>query len=182
VEHTSCSSGTIRYSEMTSVNPLDNPEACTIRPAQADDLDRLYEIDAACFSAGIAYPREYLSSLLCSPTSIARVAVIEGRIVGFAVLEVRQPALKIMGELVTIDVLEEARRQGVGQLLHASVERAVSHRGGNKIRLQVSVENESAIRFYEQLGYRTRGRIPRYYLDKIDAWWMEKKWKDAPKA
>ncbi len=164
------------------VSALENAEICTVRPEQLDDLDRLCEIDAVCFPAGIAYPREYLSSLLSSPTSIARVAVLDETIVGFAVLEVRERALKKVGELVTIDVLAEARRKGVGQLLHASVERAVSHRGGNKIRLQVSVENEAAIRFYKQLGYRTRGRIPRYYLNTIDAWWMEKKWKDEPKS
>ncbi len=150
---------------------------CTVRAAHTDDLDCLSVIDAACFPEGIAYPRDYLSYLLSSPTTIARVAMRAATIVGFAVLEVRPRGLKIVGELVTIDVMAEARHQGVGQLLHASLERAVRQRNGHKIRLQVSVENASAIRFYEQLGYRTRGRIPRYYMNTIDAWWMEKCWK-----
>ena len=164
---------------MMTVDRLANAAECTVRPAQMDDLDLLSGIDAACFSQDIAYPREYLRRLLRAPTSVTRVASISSVIVGFAIIEVRARGLKVAGELVTIDVLPRARHQGVGQLLHASVERAVRHRGGHKIRLQVSVENTSAIRFYEQLGYRTRGRIPRYYLNTIDAWWMEKCWKET---
>ncbi len=162
---------------------LAQPEGCNVRAAHREDLDQLCEIDAVCFPPGIAYPREYLQHLLTSPTSIARVAEIVSpassspTICGFSVLEVRTRALKITGELVTIDVLPEMQHKGVGQQLHASVERAVRQRGGHKIRLQVSVENAAAIRFYEQLGYRTRGRIPKYYMDLMDAWWMEKSWK-----
>lgn len=168
-----------------------------MRPARIDDLDRLAEIDAACFPVGIAYPRNYLRDLLCAPTAVTRVAMLptltddptagnpiaadaadnaNTTIVGFAVLEMRRRALTVVGELVTIDVLASARRMGVGQLLHASMERAVRYRNGRRIRLQVSVENDAAIRFYEKLGYRKRGRIPRYYLGKVDAWWMEKVW------
>jgi ribosomal protein S18 acetylase RimI-like enzyme len=163
---------------MSNMDSLVSSGECAVRSAHVDDLDRLSVIDAACFPQGIAYPREYLRRLLCSPTSVTRVASIAAVIVGFAIIEVRARGLKVVGELVTIDVLAEVRHQGVGRLLHASVERAVRHRGGHKIRLQVSVENTAAIQFYEQLGYRTRGRIPRYYLNTIDAWWMEKCWKE----
>lgn len=164
---------------------LTNSDGCSVRPARLEDLDRLFEIDTACFPPGIAYPREYLQHLLSSATSVARVAQTSIQtstqttlqILGFSVLELRKSSLKVVGELVTIDVLPEAQRMGVGQLLHAAMERAVRQRGGHKIRLQVSVENEAAIRFYEQQGYRTRGRIPKYYLHSIDAWWMEKSWK-----
>ena len=163
----------------------ENLAAYTLRPARLEDLDQLAVIDAACFPPGIAYPRKYLQDIISAPTSVTRVALPVAKsaeqigpdaasIVGFAVLEIRRRVLTVVGELVTIDVLASARRNGVGRLLYASLERAVRHRKGRRIRLQVSVENEPAIRFYEQLGYRTRGRIPRYYMGKIDAWWMEK--------
>lgn len=174
---------------------VDKPGACILRPARLDDLDQLAAIDAVCFPAGIAYPRHYLLELLRSPACVARVALMPAdphkvadkdastdknaesqQIVGFAILEVRRRGAAVTGELITIDVLASVRQRGVGQTLHASVERAVQHRNGRRIRLQVSVENDAAIRFYEQLGYRRRGRIPRYYLGKTDAWWMEKTW------
>jgi ribosomal-protein-alanine N-acetyltransferase len=151
--------------------------ACTIRAARMEDLDAIFAIDTVCFPPEIAYPREFLRQLLCSPTSVPRVAVQGGELAGFAILEMRKQGLRPVGELVTIDVLEAARRKGVGQALHAAIERAVQQRGGRKIRLQVSVENAAAQRFYQRLGYRTRGRIPRYYNNTIDAWWMEKSWK-----
>ena len=150
---------------------------CVIRAARIDDLDAIAAIDAVCFPPEIAYPREFLQQLLCSPTSVPRVAERAGVPVGFAILEMRKQGLHLVGELVTIDVLAEVRRTGVGQSLHAALERAAQQRRARKIRLQVSVENEAAMRFYQRLGYRTRGRIPRYYNNSIDAWWMEKSWK-----
>ena len=150
---------------------------CTIRAAHVEDLDALFAIDSRCFPPEIAYPKEFLQQLCCSPTSVPRVAIADTKMVGFAIVEMRKHGLRPVGELVTIDVLGSARRKGVGQCLHTAIERAVQQRGGRKIRLQVSVENEAALRFYERLGYRTRGRIPNYYNNSIDAWWMEKIWK-----
>ncbi len=154
-----------------------NQDVCAIRAARLEDLDALFAIDSVCFPPEIAYPREFLQQLLCSPTSVPRVAVAKEEILGFAIVEIRKRGLRSVGELVTIDVLESARHKGVGQCLHAAMEGAVQQHGGKKIRLQVSVENLSALRFYERLGYRTRGRIAKYYNNSIDAWWMEKVWK-----
>lgn len=161
-----------------SASPAQEASAiCTIRAARAEDLDDIFAIDTACFPPEIAYPKEFLHQLLCSPTSVPRVAVVDDAIVGFSIVEMRKQGLRPVGELVTIDVVEAMRHKGVGQSLHAAIERAVQQRGGKKLRLQVSVENQAAQCFYQQLGYRTRGRIPRYYNHTIDAWWMEKSWK-----
>jgi ribosomal protein S18 acetylase RimI-like enzyme len=170
---------------------------CTVRPARLEDLDPLVALDAACFPSGIAYPRRYLRALLCSPTCIVRIATLptrtdaastggpqasvsgaggDGSIVGFAILELRRHARTLVGELVTLDVQASARRCGVGQRLHGSLEQIVRQHNGHRMRLQVSVENAPAIRLYQQLGYHIYGRIPRYYLGKVDAWWMEKRW------
>jgi len=46
--------------------------------------------------------------------------------------------------------------------------------GARRVRLEVSVENRAAIGFYQKLGYAIAGRIPRYYLGRIDALAMQR--------
>lgn len=102
--------------------------ALVVRPAVLGDLAELVKIDAICFPAGIAYPNNELAALLKSRSVLTLVAEAFGRIAGFAAmgfLPSRAPSQSILGELITIDVPPEFRRQQVGlRLHHALVERA----------------------------------------------------------
>ena len=147
-----------------------------VRPAAMPDLEALTAIDAACFPPGIAYPREEIEFLLSTSTIMTLVAERSGVIVGFAALECRRRSRQNAryGELVTIEVLPEFRRESIGASLYRTLENHLRQWGGSSILLHVSVENISALRFYRRLGYRVVSRIPQYYLRKIDAWQMEK--------
>ncbi|MHB1936708.1 MAG: GNAT family N-acetyltransferase [Acidobacteriaceae bacterium] len=148
----------------------------SIRPAVMRDLDALAAIDAICFPPGIAYPREEIAYLLLNPAIMVLVAERSSVIVGLAALErrrrTRQNARR--GELVTIEVLPEFRRELIGCALYRRLEDSLLEWGGSSIRLHVSVDNAVAFSFYQRLGYRVVSRIPQYYLRKIDAWQMEK--------
>jgi ribosomal-protein-alanine N-acetyltransferase len=154
------------------------PEGCSfsIRPAVVQDLDALAAIDALCFPPGIAYPREEISFLLLDPTVITLVAERSGVIVGLAALERRRRTRQSAryGELVTIEVLPEFRRESIGGALYQSLEGRLRQWEGSSIHLHVSVENTAAGAFYQRLGFRIVRRVPQYYLRKIDAWQMEK--------
>ncbi|MGC1781063.1 MAG: N-acetyltransferase [Acidobacteriaceae bacterium] len=152
--------------------PDESPIA--IRPAVLQDLDRLVEIDAECFPAGIAYPREEIAALLVAPSVLTVVAEKAGAIAGFAALGWSRRRGARYGELITIDILPQFRREGVGWQLHEELERWLRAGDGASIHLHVSIANTAAINFYQRLGYRTTARIPRYYLGRIDAWRMEK--------
>lgn len=148
----------------------------SIRPAVAADLDALAAIDALCFPPGIAYPREEIAFLLLNPTIVTLVAERSGVIVGLAALERRRRTRQNAryGELVTIEVMPQFRRESVGGALYQMLEDHLREWGGCSIHLHVSVENPAAAAFYQRLGFRTVSRIPQYYLRKIDAWQMEK--------
>ncbi len=150
----------------------------TMRPAILEDLDALLAIDAQCFPAGIAYPKEEIASLLSARTVFTLVGEHSRMIVGFASIRLlpqrRVPQPSRRGELITIDVLPEFRRAHVGWQLHLALENWLLSSGGGSIELHVAVDNIAAIRFYERLGYRIIGNIPQYYLEIIDAWRMEK--------
>jgi ribosomal-protein-alanine N-acetyltransferase len=148
----------------------------SIRPAVAMDLDALAAMDALCFPPGIAYPRDEIAFLLLNPTVITLVAERFGVIVGLAALERRRRTRQTAryGELVTIEVLPELRRESIGGALYQELEDDLRDWGGTSLHLHVSVENAIAVAFYERLGFRIVARIPQYYLRQIDAWQMEK--------
>jgi ribosomal-protein-alanine N-acetyltransferase len=71
-------------------------------------------------------------------------------------------------------VLPEARRQGTGRLLLMAVEEHLRASAVQWIRLEVAVDNAQAQCFYLSMGYETIGRIPNYYLGRLDALVMQK--------
>jgi [ribosomal protein S18]-alanine N-acetyltransferase len=148
----------------------------SIRPAASQDLDALAHIDALCFPPGIAYPREEIEFLLLNPTVITLVAEHSGVILGLAALERRRRTRQTSryGELVTIEVLPEYRRESIGGALYHRLESDLREWGGSSMHLHVSVENGDAVAFYQRRGFRIIDRAPKYYLHKIDAWRMEK--------
>lgn len=140
------------------------------------DLDTLAAIDALCFAPDIAYPREEIEFLLLNPTIVTVVAEHSGVIVGFAALERRRRSRQSArhGELVTIEVLPQFRRDSIGGILYQAMEDHLRAWGASRMQLHVSVENAAAVAFYRRLGFRIVNRIPAYYLRRIDAWQMEK--------
>ena len=95
-----------------------------IREFEKPDLDALWRIDQACFDAQLAYSRTELALYMRRPGSFTLVAEDEGgevagdgkgpaTIVGFIVAEIRRKS----GHIITIDVVAEARRAGVGSAL-----------------------------------------------------------------
>jgi ribosomal protein S18 acetylase RimI-like enzyme len=155
----------------------------SLRDYDRDDFRRLWEIDQECFTRGIAYSQRELAHYICLRGTFTVVA--EGgatpeqgsgagkrRIVGFLV---GQKLAHGYGHVVTIDVLPEARRSGVGSLLMEDCEARLRRAGCNSEFLETAVDNSSALSFYKRHGYSVLKTIPRYYLDSLDAFLLGKK-------
>jgi ribosomal-protein-alanine N-acetyltransferase len=72
-------------------------------------------------------------------------------------------------ELLTIGVVPEARRRGLGaSLLNAVLERAKTA-GAEKVYLEVADENPAALALYTGAGFSTIGARKSYYRDGGDA-------------
>lgn len=140
------------------------------------DFEALYELDQQCFEAGIAYSRTELFAFLSVPHCIALLAEsTSGAVIGFIIAEVRRKREKRVGHIVTIDVHESMRRKGLGRALLFAVEKRLKEMGIDRVRLEVAVDNAGAQAFYTREGYEGIGRIEGYYLDRIDAFVMEKR-------
>lgn len=152
----------------------------TLRAVERADFNALYQLDQQCFEPGISYSRADLMAFLSHPHSISALAEsTSGALIGFIIAEVRRKGEMRVGHIVTIDVAETARRKGLGRALLFSVEKRLAETGVSGIRLEVAVNNQAALAFYQQAGFVRLGRIERYYLNRIDAFVMEKKLDEA---
>ncbi len=143
----------------------------TLRPCRASDFESLLRIDHACYEPGIAYSRRELREYLSDRGSRCWVALLGQEITGF-LIAIREGWL---GHIITIDVVESARRHGVGSLLLAAAEREMAAAGARRVELETATNNQPAIAFWQRHGYETVEIIPRYYLNRIDAYLMIKR-------
>ncbi len=76
-------------------------------------------------------------------------------------------------EIITIGVNPENRKSGIGEALMQIAMTEIKKSGGQKIFLEVSIQNTPAINLYKKLGFENVGTRPKYY-DGTDAIIMEK--------
>jgi ribosomal-protein-alanine N-acetyltransferase len=149
--------------------------AIRLRAVQPDDFAELYALDQACFAPGIAWSKAELGYFLRYPHNFGIVAEgDEAQIAGFAIAGTQRRRGAIIGRLITIDVRQKMRRHGVGHQLLQEAEERLRAAGATAIVLEVAVDNSAAQAFYERHGFARTGRIPGYYLGRIDALAMEK--------
>ena len=148
-----------------------------VRPYQPEDFPRLLEIDQSCFVEGIAYSKEEMRYFLGMPTAISLVGLQDEVIMGFVIADRFRPrrASRSVGKIITIDVAPSAQHSGLGTLLMSSAEAALKQTGCDYVSLEVAVDNEPALRFYQKHVYYVLKVLPRYYLDSIDGLLMGKR-------
>jgi ribosomal-protein-alanine N-acetyltransferase len=140
-----------------------------IRQFDKADFDTLWRIDQSCFDAQLAYSRPEMAFYMCRPGSFTLVAEAE-TILGFVVAESRRKT----GHIITIDVVAEARRTGVGSALLRAAEEQLLKAGAVAVALETPVNNEAAVRFYKRHGYFVEKTVPGYYSNHLDALVMMK--------
>src|SRR5206468_7206649 len=132
----------------------------TLRAHEPGDFAALLRLDYACFPPGIAYSKTMLRYFLKLPSADGVVAEDDGKIVGFILTEENPP----LAHVITLDVAESHRRQGVGSALLAESEKNLALRGVRTILLETATDNEAGVAFWQRHGYRIEGRLKRYYL------------------
>ncbi|HEY5653180.1 MAG TPA: GNAT family N-acetyltransferase [Pontiella sp.] len=145
--------------------------AVTCRRVGLNRIDDLLALETACFSADRILRRN-LRRLLVSPTAYCLGAYRSGRLVGSMIVLFRRNSRKAW--IYSLAVSSELRGMGIGRRLMARAEQEVRRRGCSHIRLEVRMDNFSALRMYEQSGYVYTAVIPGYYADGTHAFVMNK--------
>lgn len=145
------------------------------------DFEVLWRMDQICFEPQLAYSRPELAVYMRRPGAFTLVAestsvqasqkdTEQSKILGFIVAETRRQT----GHIITIDVLPETRRFGIGSsLLHAAEDR-LRKAGANVVELETAVDNAGAIQFYKRKDYFVEKTIRGYYSNHLDALVMRK--------
>lgn len=109
------------------------------------------------------------------------VAETAGQVVGYLMLRVEFGFSNIKGfsltkkaHVVSVAVLKEHRRKGLGWALMEEGHKTVAAKGCKEVFLEVRIGNTPAIELYKRMGYYTAQRLYSYYRDGEDALLMSK--------
>ena len=145
-----------------------------LRDFRPEDFEVLWSVDQRCFAPGIAYPRRELAAYIQRRgafTVVAEKAVKPNAIAGFIVAE---SSRRGVGHIITIDVLPESRRTGLGSKLLQAAETSLRQVNCHTVVLETAVDNASALAFYKRHQYSVVKTLPRYYSNGVDALVLEK--------
>jgi len=143
------------------MSPWGRP-AISIRVAEVADCDVLSEIHASAFRRG--WSDAEFESLLVQPGVHALLAHFRSRVgrqvaAGFVLYRL----ISEEAEILSIAVMPERRRRGIGRQL---IEEALRHsyrEGARDIHLEVEDSNVAAIALYRGVEFRESGRRTGYY-------------------
>jgi len=153
-------------------------EEFVVRKARKEDIPVVMYINRVSLPEN--YPEWFFEEHLERWGEAFYVAEVGGKVVGYVMSRVEYGAPYVVegsivkkGHIVSIAVLEQYRRRGIGRKL---MEHAMSALKNvyecREVYLEVRVSNIPAIRLYEKLGFRKVRIIPMYYLDGEDAYLM----------
>jgi ribosomal-protein-alanine N-acetyltransferase len=144
--------------------------ALTLRSYEPHDFAALHKLDQACFPPGISYSKTTLRYFLKLSSADCVVAAEGTQIAGFVLSEENPP----LAHIITLDVEEKQRRNGVGTALLQQLESNLAARGVRSVLLETAIDNEAAVAFWQRHGYRIEATLRRYYLGRLDAYEMRK--------
>src|SRR5260370_6045176 len=120
--------------------------ALTLRSYEPHDFAALHKLDQACFPPGISYSKTTLRYFLTLASSDCVVAVEGNHVTGFVLSEENPP----LAHIITLDVAEKQRRNGIGTALLLALESNLSALGVRSRLLATPTENEAAVAFSQR--------------------------------
>lgn len=155
-----------------------------IREFTYRDLERVLWINRTCLPEN--YPAFFFIDLYRRYPKSFLVAERNGVVIGYVMCRVEQGFSSTnrgkwirKGHIVSIAVVPEARRRGIGTDLMIHAMRALKEDYNvDEYYLEVRVSNIAAINLYEKLGFKRVKILRGYYLDGEDAYLMTRSAKD----
>ena len=141
-----------------------------IRRCNKEDLSDVISINLSSLPENYAYP--FFEEVLNELPEAFLVAEKDGMVVGYMMCRneyglstLHKFGLARKGHIVSIAVLEQHRRKGLGQGLVEEALRALKNKNCSEVFLEVRVSNSEAIKLYEKLDFLKKSEIKWYYRD-----------------
>jgi len=150
---------------------------CIIRRAEIGDLIPIMEINLKTLPEH--YSDYFYESLLVELPEAFLVAEIGGRHVGYIMCKseygfsnFKKLGFVKKGHVVSVAVLNEFRRKGIGKGLVEEAINGVKTKKCDELYLEVRCSNAEAVLLYENMGFIIRQKLKTYYRDGEDAYMM----------
>lgn len=150
---------------------------CNIRRAEPADLIPVMEINLKTLPEH--YSDYFYESLLAEIPEAFIVAELGHRLAGYIMCKTeygfsnfKKLGFVKKGHVVSVAVLDEFRRKGIGRALVEESVNGVRLRKCDEFYLEVRCSNTDAVRLYEKLGFSIRQHLRSYYRDGEDAYLM----------
>ncbi|BCU70416.1 ribosomal protein S18-alanine N-acetyltransferase [Stygiolobus caldivivus] len=153
--------------------------AFVVRLARMTDIDQIVKINRLALPEN--YPYYFFVEHLKEYGAAFYVADINGEVVGYIMPRIewgfsnikQVPSLVKKGHVVSIAVLENFRKMGIGTaLLENSMKAMKGVYEAEEVYLEVRVSNSPAISLYKKLGFSEVKVLRHYYADGEDAYLM----------
>ncbi len=148
-----------------------------VRQCSQDDLQAVISINWATLPEH--YSDFFFEELLRSSPEAFLVAQHGSQIVGYIMCRIEYGFSNIhrfgfarKGHIVSVAILEQHRRKGLGTTLVQQAMEGMKRRGCPEAYLEVRTSNQPAIRLYEELGFKITSRMEAYYRDGDTAYLM----------
>ena len=150
---------------------------CNIRRVEPSDLISIMEINLKTLPEH--YSDYFYECLLAELPEAFIVAEIGGKHVGYIMCKTefgfsnfKKLGFVKKGHVVSIAVLDEYRKKGIGNALVEESVTGIKLRKCDEFYLEVRCSNNDAVRLYEKLGFVIRQQLNAYYRDGEDAFLM----------
>jgi ribosomal-protein-alanine N-acetyltransferase len=150
----------------------------SLREFKPEDLDAVAMINKVCLPENYS-PSFFLEHYYENP-KIFLVAEAGGKVVGYNMCRIEfglsnlKTAFGKKGHVISIAILSDFRRMGIGRALMEAGLKGVKEGGANEIYLEVRVSNNPAIDLYKNLGFTVNKISEGYYRDGENAYIMVK--------
>ena len=136
-------------------------QAGVVRKGILQDLPKLITLEQKCFEKETAYSPQQMKYLLTKAHGNCIIESVEDTLRGFIIVLYRKKTRVAGVETLNVDPLFQGK--GIGRKLLQAAEEDMFPRDIQKIRLEVSVGNQAAIRLYERAGFQITTLLPNFY-------------------
>ncbi len=156
---------------------LRNVGDCNLRRAEPSDLISVMEINLKTLPEH--YSDYFYECLLAELPEAFIVAEVAGKHVGYIMCKTefgfsnfKKLGFVKKGHVVSIAVLDDYRKKGIGNALVEESVNGVKLRKCDEFYLEVRCSNNDAVRLYEKLGFIIKQQLNAYYRDGEAAYLM----------
>jgi [ribosomal protein S18]-alanine N-acetyltransferase len=138
------------------------------------DARPIAELSRDCIEHGLGWswtPSRVLNAIRDRATNVAVATEHQRTLLGFGIMQYGDDH----AHLSLLAVHPVQRKRGLGALLLDWLEKSAVVAGIERVRLEARADNDEALAFYEDRGYKQTGLVSGYYQGSIDAVRFEKR-------